>query len=141
MKNFQLGEYSQLNDINFDNLRNLPKLSELIINNKSNVFIGSFCYEEYTSNEFNYLYLGYDSDDKLIFCKFMNTNIGKENLYDIIHYYNQDINCLKEINEELSIFVNRKSSRISVIDNSKKKKNQKRIPYLKNYLMFKSKES
>ena len=141
MKNFQLGEYSQLNDINIDNLGNLPKLCEFIINNKSNISIGSFCYKEYLSNEFNYCYLGYDSHDNLIFCKFMNTNINKESLYDIIHYYNQEIVCLNEINEELSIYVYRSSSRISVVDNSIKKKNQKRISYLKNYLMFKNNES
>ena len=137
MKNFQLGEYSQLNDINIDNLGNLPKLCEFIINNKSNISIGSFCYKEYLSNEFNYCYLGYDSHDNLIFCKFMNTNINKESLYDIIHYYNQEIVCLNEINEELSIYVYRSSSRISVVDNSIKKKNQKRISYLKNYLNLK----
>jgi hypothetical protein len=140
MKNFQLGKDSELNNINLDNLENLPKLCEIIINNKNKVSIGDYDFEEKITfkGKLNYLYLGYDSSDNLILFKLMKYNIGKENLYDIIHYYNQDIKCIEEINEELTINVNNERSKIFIKDNSIKNKNKKIIPYLRNYLLFKN---
>ena len=41
----------------------------------------------------------------------MKFNIEKENLYDIIHYYNQDIKYIEEINEELTIIVKMKDKK------------------------------
>ena len=65
MKNFQLGKDSELNNINLDNLENLPKLCEIIINNKNKVSIGDYYFEEKINckGKLNYLYLGYDSFD------------------------------------------------------------------------------
>ena len=140
MKNFQLEDDSTLNNINLDNLDNFPKLCEFIINNKSNESIGNYDMEENMNykRKFNYLYLGYDSNNNLILFKLMKNNIGKENLYDIIYYYNQEIIQLEEINEELTITVDKERTKVYIKDNSIKKKNKKIIPYLKNYLLFKN---
>ena len=139
MKNIQIGKNFILNNINFDDLENLPNLYELIISNKNNVSIGNYNLEKYMicKSKFNYLYLGYDSCKNLILYKLMKNKIGKENLYDIIHYYNQEIILLIEINEELKINLNKERTIIEIKDNSITNKNKKIIPYLKNYLLFK----
>ena len=103
--------------INFDSL---PSLKELLINNNNelsnNIIISRNDKFQIKFDKFIYLYLGYDSNDNLIFYRNGTNQIQSLDLLDLFNTFNKSIMKLCLVYENITIISNKSNSELKIIN-------------------------
>ena len=87
---------------------NTPKLKEFFINNNSEISItNSDSFKMKKLNKFIYLYLGYDSNNNLIFYRNGTTQIKSIDLLDLLNFFNNKITKIHFKYENINILLNK----------------------------------
>ena len=102
------------------NFNCLPSLKELFINNNKEVYNNNKIYRNdkflIKFDKFRYLYLGYDSNDNLIFYRNGTNQIKSLDLLDLFNIFNKRITKLSLVYENITIITNKSNSELKIIN-------------------------
>ena len=98
----------------------LPSLKELFINNSNESYNNNIISRndkfQIKCDKFEYLYLGYDSNDNLIFYRNGTNQIKSLDLLDLFNIFNKSITKLCLVYENITIITNKSNSELKIIN-------------------------
>jgi hypothetical protein len=98
----------------------LPSLKELFINNSNESYNNNIISRndkfQIKCDKFAYLYLGYDSNDNLIFYRNGTNQIKSLDLLDLFNIFNKSITKLCLVYENITIITNKSNSELKIIN-------------------------
>ena len=131
--NFQLSKNNELKIININKLTSLPNLKEFFINNNNNNNNNNNKYN-YISNSINlnidlykinnnkypFLYIGYDSDNNLIYYRNGISQLQSLEIIDLLNIFNNKIKKIILKYENIEININKRNGELNIINLSNK---------------------
>ena len=120
-KNFKLSEKNGLNIININKLTSLPNLKEFFINNNNynNISISknlNIDLYKIKNNKYPFLYLGYDSDENLIYYRNGISQLQSLEIIDLLNIFNNKIKKINLKYEDIEIILNKKIGELKIIN-------------------------
>ena len=106
------------NNISNNTFDGLPNLKEFFINNNNSNKIAVNEKINIKFKHFNYLYLGYDSNNNIIFYRNGSNKIKSLDILDLLNIINKNITKLFLVYENISIIINKLNSELKIINNS-----------------------
>jgi len=120
--NFQLSEKNGSNIININKFTSLPNLKEFFINNNNNdnnisisKNLNSDLYK-INNNKYPYLYLGYDSEENLIYYRNGISQVQSLEIIDLLNLFNNKITKINLKYEKINIIINKEIGELKIIN-------------------------
>ena len=119
--NFQLSEKNGSNIININKLTSLPNLKEFFINNNNynNISISknlNLDLYKINNNKYPFLYLGYDSEENLIYYRNGISQLQSLEIIDLLNIFNNKIKKINLKYEGIEIKLNKKIGELNIIN-------------------------
>ena len=126
---------------NSNTFDNLPNLKEFFINNNEHISNNKIIDDEKTKikikyNNFNYLYLGYDSINNLVFYRSGTNQIKSLDILDLFNIFNKNIVKLNLVYENITIISKKENFELKIINHSDNDKRNYYFYPLKNLSDF-----
>ena len=116
--NFNLtNKEKDIMNMNTNSFEDLPNLKEFFINNNNNK-IAENEKINIKNNNFIYLYLGYDSNNNLIYYRNGANQIKSTDILDIFNIINKNITKLFLVYEKITISINKTNSELKIVNHS-----------------------
>ena len=128
-----------INIASSNEFENLPNLKEFFINNNKHVNNNKINDNEkinIKNKNFNYLYLGYDSNDSLIFYRNGASQIKSLDILDLFNIFNENIVKLNLVYENITIISKKENFELKIINHSNNDKGNYYFYPLKNLSDF-----
>ena len=121
--NFKLNDKNDSNFIDINKLTCFPNLKEFIfINNNNNSSISqnlNIDINKINNNKFKFLYLGYDSEENLIYYRNGISQLQSIEIIDLLNYFNDKITKINLKNEKINIILNKEIGELKIINLNK----------------------
>ena len=126
---------------NSNTFDNLPNLKEFFINNNDHISNNKIIDNEKIKikikyNNFNYLYLGYDSSNNLVFYRSGTSQIKSLDILDLFNIFNKNIVKLNLVYENITIISKKENFELKIINHSDNDKRNYYFYPLKNLSDF-----
>ena len=124
--NFQLSKNNELKIININKLTSLPNLKEFFINNNNKYIYISISINlnidlyKINNNKYPFLYLGYDSDNNLIYYRNGISQLQSLEIIDLLNIFNNKIKKIILKYENIEININKRNGELNIINLSNK---------------------
>jgi len=125
--NFQLSDKNESNIININKFTSLPNLKEFFINNNNdnNISISKNLNSDLykiNNNKYPFIYLGYDSEENLIYYRNGISQIQSLEIIDLLNLFNNKITKINLKYEKINIIINKEIGELKIINLSNRDK-------------------
>ena len=123
-KNFNLNDKNDFSNlIALKKLTIFPNLKEFFINNKNSSISKNINLKtdinKINNNKFPFIYLGYDSEENLIYYRNGVSQLQSIEIIDLLNYFNIKIKKINLINEKINIILNKEIGELEIININK----------------------
>ena len=121
--NIKLNDKNDSNFININNLTSFPYLKEFFINNNNFPISKNLNLNNYinraSDNKFQFVYLGYDSEENLIYYRNGISQLQSIEIIDLLNYFNNKVTKINLKYEKINICLNKEIGELKIINLNK----------------------